>query len=136
MRHLFDNVKAVVSLVPSTYSSDQAYGAVTAVDTQGYEDAMLVVVNGDLDATTGDEAYAVKLFECDTVGGTYTDTGISIIIANSADNTVSVARISELNVVGKRYLKATLDVGGTSPSFPGTAVILLGGAASGPVNSD
>jgi hypothetical protein len=136
MRHLFDNLKAVPSLVPAVYTSDQAYGAVTAVDTQGYNDAMLVVAVGDLDATTGDEAYAVKLFECDTSGGTYTDTGIAITIANTADNTVSVARISELNVTRKRYLKATLDVGGTSPSFPGTALIVLGQAYSGPQNSD
>jgi hypothetical protein len=97
---------------------------------------MLVVAVGDLDATTGDEAYAVKLFECDTAGGTYTDTGISITIANDADNTISVARIPELNVARKRYLKATLDVGGTSPSFPGSATILLGEAYSRPVNAD
>jgi hypothetical protein len=136
MRHLFDNTKAAPSLVPAVYTSDQAYGAVTAVDTQGYNDAMLVVAVGDLDAASGDETYAVKLFECDTSGGTYTDTGIAITIDKASDNTISLARITELNVTRKRFLKATLDVGGTSPSFPGTALILLGSAFAGAVNSD
>src|SRR6185437_16522164 len=128
MRHLFDNIKAVQSLIPATYTADKAYtdAAVTAVDTQGYADGMLVVTVGDLDAGTGDETYAVKLFECDTSGGTYTDTGISVTILNTADDSVAVARIPELNVTRKRYLKATLDVGGTTPSFPGSALILLG----------
>jgi hypothetical protein len=134
MRKLFDNIKAVLSLVPAVYTSDQAYGAVTAVDTQGYNDAMLVVAAGDIDLASGNETYAVKVFECDTSGGTYTDTGISVTI--TADNTVAVARLKELNVTRKRYLKATLDVEGTTPSFPGMAVILLGQAYTGPQNDD
>lgn len=134
MRKLFDNISAAVSLVPAVYTSDQAYGAVTAVDTQGYGDAMLVVTAGDIDLASGDETYAVKVFECDTSGGTYTDTGISVTV--TADNTVKVARISELNLTRKRYLKATLDVGGTTPSFPGTAVFLLGEAYKGAQNND
>jgi hypothetical protein len=131
-RKLLDNVKASVSLVPAVYSSNQAYGAVTAVDTQGYNDAELLVVAGNL--VTVDETYVVEVYECDTSGGTYTATGITV--AMTADNTVGVARITDLNVVRKRYLKATLTMTGSNESFPGTAVFLLGEPASGPVNSD
>lgn len=132
MRHLFDNTKAALSLVPATYTSSQAYGSVTAVDTQGYSDGVLVVAAGNL--TTVDETYEVEVYECDTEGGTYTATGIKL--AMTADNTVKVARVSELNVTRKRYLKAALTVSGSNESFPGTALFLLGGAYAGPVNSD
>jgi len=134
MHKLFDNISANVSIVPAVYTADVAYGSALAVDTQGFNDGMLVVTAGDIDTASGNETYAVKVFECDTTGGTYTDTGISVTV--TADNTAKVARISELNVVRKRFLKAVLDVEGTTPSFPGTAVFLLGQPYKGPVNGD
>jgi hypothetical protein len=133
MRSLYDAIKVQPSLVPAVYTADQAYGAVTAVDTLGYNDGMLIFAVGDLDATTGDETQVVKLFECATSGGTYTDTGITATA--TADNTVVVARINGIGTTRLRYLKATLDVGGTSPSCPGTALIALGRAFQEPVNS-
>lgn len=132
MRKLFDNTKVLASLVPAVYTTNQAYGAVTAVDTQGYDDAMLVVAAGNI--VTVDETYVAEVYECDTSDGTYTATGITVAI--TADNQVGVARVSELNVARKRYLKATLTMTGSNESFPGTALFLLGGAASGPVNAD
>jgi hypothetical protein len=132
MRSLYDAVKVSPSLVPAVYAADQAYGAVTAVDTLGYNDGMLIVAAGAVDATTGDETQVVKLFECATSGGTYTDTGISVTVTTA--NTVGVARIAGLGTSRLRYLKATLDVGGTSPSFAGTAVIALGNSYHAPVN--
>lgn len=132
MRHLFDNTKAALSIVPAVYTANVAYGAATAVDTQGYENGMLLVAAGNL--VTADETYVVAVYECDTEGGTYTDTGISV--AMTADNTIGLARIPNLNTTRKRYLKATLTMTGSNESFPGTAVILLGGGDSGPVNSD
>ena len=132
MRKLFDNVKAALSLVPAVHTTNQAYGAVTAVDTQGYEDAMLVVAAGNL--VTVDETYVIEVYECDTSGGTYVATGITV--AMTADNTVGVARVKGLGMPRKRYLKATLTMTGSNESFPGTALFLLGGADAGPVNSD
>lgn len=134
MNKLFDNISAAVSIVPAVYTADVAYGSALAVDTLGYNDAMLVVAAGDIDLASANETYAVKVYECDTTGGTYVDTGIVATV--TADNTTKVARVSQLNVVRKRFLKAVLDVEGTTPSFPGTAVFLLGEAYSGPVNTD
>lgn len=131
MRHVYDNVKVVASLVPATRTAD-ANG--TGVDTQGYENAMLVVSAGDIDTTTGDETYVIELEESDD-NLTWSDvSGHDVTI--TADNEVDQVRISGLNVARKRYLRAVLNVSGTTPSFPGTALFLLGGADAGPVNND
>ncbi|MEP2085068.1 MAG: hypothetical protein ABJP87_04410 [Bauldia litoralis] len=131
MRHLYDNTKVVASLVPATRTAD-ANG--TGIDTKGYENAMLVVSAGDIDLANADETYVVELEESDD-NSTFTDaTGFDVTI--TADNEVGVVRIPNLNTTRKRYLRAVLNVGGTTPSFPGNAVFLLGGGDSGPVNSD
>ncbi len=130
MRKLFDNVKVLASLVPATRTAD-ANG--TGVDTQGYGDGMMVVSVGDLDLANVDETYAVKVEESDD-NSTFTATSLQASL--TADNQVAVVRLAELNVARMRYLRAVLDVGGTTPSAPIAALFLLGEAASGPVNSD
>lgn len=130
MRKLFDNVKVLQSLVSAVRTAD-ANG--TGVDTQGYEDAMLVVPVGDIDLASADETYQVKVEESDD-NVTFTTTTITATV--SADNQVGVARIAELNVARKRYLRAVLDVGGTTPSIPMSALFLLAGSLKGPVNVD
>jgi len=131
MRKLFDNVKAVASLVPAVRTSD-ANG--TGIDTQGYNDGMIVVSAGDIDLANSDETYVIELEESDD-NSTFTDVaGHDISI--TADNQVGVKRVSELNVARKRYLRAVCNVGGTTPSFPVAAVFLLSGGQSGPVNTD
>jgi ABC-type phosphate/phosphonate transport system substrate-binding protein len=131
MRHLFDNTKVLASLVPATRTAD-ANG--TGVDTQGYENAMLVVAAGDIDLADADETYVIELEESDD-NSTWSDvSGHDVTI--TADNEVDMVRISGLNITRKRYLRAVLNVSGTSPSFPGTAIFLLGGGDSGAVNSD
>lgn len=131
MRKLYDNLKVAASLVPAVRTAD-ADG--TGVDTQGYTDGMLVVSVGDIDLASTDETYVIELEESDD-NSTFTDvTGFDVTI--TADNEVDHVRIPELNVTRKRYLRAVLNVGGTTPSIPVAAVFLLGGGASGPVNSD
>ncbi len=128
---LFDNIKAIASLVSATRTAD-ANG--TGVDTQGYRDGMLVVQAGDIDLANADETYVIELEESDD-NSTWSDvTSISVTI--TADNQTGVARIPELNVVRKRYLRAVLNVSGTTPSIPCSAVFLLGESYAGAVNSD
>lgn len=128
---LFDNVKAIASIVSATYTADQNG---TGVDTQGYNDAMLVVQAGNIDTASTDETYVVELEESDDNSAWSDVATISVTI--TADNQTGVARIPELNVARKRYLRAVLNVSGTTPSFPGSAVFLLGEAYAGPVNTD
>ena len=128
---LYDNVKAVVSVVAAVYTADQNG---TGVDTQGYRNGMLVVHAGNIDTASADETYVVELEESDD-NSTWSDVA-TISVTIDADNEVGVARISELNVTRKRYLRAVLNVGGTTPSFPGTAIFLLGESDRGAVNQD
>ena len=128
---LFDNVKVAASLVPAVRTAD-ANG--TGVDTQGYENGMLVVSTGDIDLADANETYVIELEESDDNSSWSDVTGFDVTI--TADNEVDMVRIPELNVTRKRYLRAVCNVGGTSPSFPVAALFLLGGKASGPVNSD
>lgn len=132
MRKLFDNVKVLASLVPATRTAD-ANG--TAIDTQGYGDGVVVIAAGDIDLADTNETYVVNIEESDASGSGFTAvSGLSVTI--TADNQIALLRLSELNVARKRYLRAVLDVGGTTPSIPGTALFLLGEAYAAPVNND
>lgn len=128
---IFDNVKAVASLVSATRTSDTNG---TGVDTRGYRDGMMVVQAGDIDLASTDETYVIELEESDDNSAWSDVSGITVTI--TADNQTGVARIPELNVVRKRYLRAVLNVGGTTPSIPCSAVFLLGESYAAPVNAD
>ena len=131
MRKLFDNVKMLASFVPAVRTAD-ANG--TGVDTQGYGDAVMLVSAGDIDLANADETYVIELEESDD-NSAFTDvTGHDVTI--TADNEVDFVRIRELNVTRKRYLRAVLNVGGTTPSIPLSVTFLLGESVTGPVNND
>lgn len=128
MHSVFDAVKSEVSLVPEVRTAD-ADGV--GVDTQGYNSAKLVVSAGDIDTADADETYAVKVEESDD-NVTFTPvTDFTTTI--TADNQLKNVRIEGLGTSRKRYLRAALDVGGTTPSIPCSAVFELGRAFSEPV---
>ncbi len=130
MSKVFDNVLVSPSIVPAVYTADTNG---TGVDTKGYADAMLVAACGDLDLASGNETYVINLEESDDNSTFVAVSGISVTL--TADNTCKEARIPNLNIQRKRYLRAVLDVGGTTPSAPLFAAIVLGEAASGPVGN-
>lgn len=138
MRKLFDNVSVNQSLDAEAYTAATAGGHV--IDSQGYFDGIVVVAAGDITCTTGD-TYRVKVMECDTSDGTFTDTGIYVDFtgasgAAAGQNTNKQARIPELNVARKRFLRADLAMTATTTAWEGAAVILLGEGSDGAVNSD
>lgn len=131
MNSVFDNILVQASLVPATRTAN-ANG--TAVDTKGYSDGMLVVSAGDIDLASADETYVFTVEESDNGSTGWTAvSGISVAI--TADNQVKEARLADLNLARKRYLRAVLTVGGTTPSIPGEASIVLGRGASGAVGN-
>ncbi len=132
MRKLFDNVKTVISLEPESYTTSTNGTAV--VDTQGFDDGMLVVAAGDIGTGAGD-LYTLTVKEGDTTAS-FADTGIAVTFAHNADNTVAVARIPALNTERKRYLRVDLTCSATTIAWEGTALIQMAGAASNPVNND
>lgn len=132
MSKIYDNVTAVYSLDAEVYTTDTT--GTDYVDTQGYRDAMLIVLAGDI-ATTDSDRYTVTVKECETTNGTYTTTGIAVTFTEDEDNSIKVARLASLGTTRMRYLRADLTCSATTISFEGGAAILLGEAASGPVNS-
>jgi len=97
----------------------------SAVDIQRLDGrGKLVLIAGAASAGTA-PTLDVKLTECDTSGGTYTDvTGAAFTqVTDAADSTQSLS----INLAGlKRYVKAVATVGGTSTPTFSLAVILDG----------
>lgn len=140
MRKLYDNVAVHQSLVAEAYTA--ATTGANVVDTQGFNDGMLVVVAGDITCTTGN-TYRVEVMECDTTNGSFTSTGIYVDFTGATGDAAGqnaaaakVARIAELNVTRKRYLRVDLAVTATTTAWEGSGVILLGEGINGPENSD
>jgi hypothetical protein len=127
---VFDRILVIPSFVPIVKTAD-ANG--TGVDTRGYSDGMLSVIAGDIDLTTGDETYVINLEESDDNSTFTAVSGYSITI--TADNQAKELRIADLNVTRKRYLRAVLDVGGTTPSIPICASFILGEKHTLPVGN-
>lgn len=130
-RKIYDNVKFLASIVPAVATAD-ANG--TGIDTQGYTEAVMLVTAGAIDTASADETYVVELEESDD-NSTWTDVSDHDVTI-TADNEVDMVRIKGLNVTRKRYLRAVLNVGGTTPSFAGGVVFALGGGNDGPENDD
>lgn len=129
MKSVYDNIKVLASLVPAVRTAD-ANGS--TVDALGYNSGQAVIVAGDIDLTTGDETYALKV-QHSSDDSTWADvSGATTTV--TADNQVKVIRLDGIGTSINRYLRVVLDVGGTTPSIPCSAVINLGRGFAGPAN--
>ena len=103
----------LVALRPNALGNSTATGS--ALDLTAYEGDMIVF----LDATAGGSGitYAVKLTECDTSGGSYsdvTDGGFTTSSANTATAQKMTLNTNDL----KRYVKCVVTVaGGTGTGY-------------------
>lgn len=128
MRSVYDNIKTSVSLYPATRTAD-ANGS--AVDALNYNSAKAVIVAGDIDLASTDETYAFKV-QHSADNSTWADiSGATGSI--TADNTSLEIAINGIGTSVDRYLRVVLDVGGTTPSIPCSAVFELGRAYSNPI---
>jgi len=129
MRSVYDAIKVLSSLVPAVRTAS-ANG--TGVDTKGYNSAMAVINAGDIDLVSTDETYAFKVQDS-ADNSTFADvSGLTTTV--TADDQVKVIRIDGLGTTIRRYVRVVATLGGTTPSWPGSAVILLGRAFQEPVN--
>ena len=143
MRSIYDNVDAADSADPSTLSgSTPVVGA--AVDTEGYNTAMLRVRALQTSSNPSVATITFKLQECATSGGSYTDaldntgTVIGGVLDVHAANADGLARIEGLGTSRKRYLKVVLTpafTGGTSPAIVAFGEILMGRGFQRPSNT-
>ena len=131
MKSIYDAIKFLVSLVPSILTTSMNGDA---VDTQGFGSAVLTVSVGDLDTSSGDETYVFSVEESnDGLTGWTPITDASVDATE--DNEVKLIRLEGLNTGSrKRYLRAVVTVGGTTPSIPCSAVFALGRAYNEPIN--
>lgn len=130
MSKIYDNVAVIASLVPATITAT-TNGA--GVDTFGYNDGMFVVAAGAIDLTSTNETYAFKVQDSDD-NSTFTDvSGLTTTI--SANNQIKEIPLRELNLTLRRYVRVVATLAGTTPSFAGTAVAVLGNPVDGPVGN-
>jgi hypothetical protein len=133
MKNIGDNVKPVASLVPAVRTAN-ANGGV--IDTMGYDNLEVVVSAGDIDLADTDEAYVVKLQEGAASNGSDAADISGASVAITADNQLKTIRVNGLGTGSrKRYMRAVLTVGGTTPSIPCAVLFNLGRAHSNPANT-
>lgn len=129
MKKVFDNIATFLSVVPAVITAS-ANGS--AVDTKGYTDGMVQIIAGAIDLTSGNETYVFTVEESDD--GSTGWTAVSGLTSSvTANNQLKELRLAELNLARKRYLRVVATLGGTTPSFAGTAVIIAGNPIQGPV---
>jgi len=105
--HNLGSKTEVLSLLGNDVLASTAVGS--AVDIQGYEGSAAFVLTAE--AGGSGVTYAIKITECDTSGGTYTDVTDGAFTTTSA-NTALVEKIY-LNVSElKQYLKISSTVAG------------------------
>ena len=131
MKSVYDAIKFLVSLVAGTRTAS-ADG--DAIDTTGFGSAALVISAGDVDTSDGDETYVFHVEESNdgsTGWVTIPNTEAEITEANE----VKLVRLEGLNTGDRKpYLRASLVIGGTTPSIACSAVFALGRAYNEPVN--
>lgn len=90
----------------------------------------LIATAGATDFASTDETYVLKLQESDTSGGTYTDISGATVSITAANTTKYVA--TQLRT--KRWVRAVVTIGGTTPSILLTALVLARKKISGTGN--
>lgn len=128
-RDIYNNLKVFGAIRPQALITSTKTSA--AIDTQGYESCMIEVITG----TVTDGTHTIKLTECATSGGTYTDVAAAdllgsapAIAAANDDTQYTFGYIGNL-----RYLKVVSTVTG-SPSTGAyySASVILGNPRHAP----
>lgn len=130
MIKLFDNLKPLFTFRPAAVTAT-ANG--TGVDTQGYDDAVVLLEVGAVTGTT--PSMTVKIQESDD-NSTFADVTGATFTAVTAANNSQILRLTELNVTRKRYVRAVATISGTTPNFTFGCEVIMGGYISGAINSD
>lgn len=140
MHSLYDEVAVEKSLAPQSDSGGSAVDG-SAVDTMGYNTAMLTFEAGAISGSPSATSIAAKVQESADGSTNWADaldnTG-TVIGGTLTASGVLLARIEGLGLERKRYLRAvetTTFTGGTSPAVLVHGNILLGRGFEKPANS-
>ena len=143
MRSLYDAIQLSTSIDAQADSGGSAVnGAV--VDTAGFNTAVLRARVALSSGSPTTASTVVKLQECDTSNGTFTDAldNTGVVIGGTVNSKLAagevIARIEGLGSNRKKFLRITQTTtytGGTTPATVVFGEIILGRAYTNPVNS-
>ncbi len=134
MESLLGKVK-LAQLVPPQLKDNGAFANNAYVDTAGFREALVILNVGALDTTIGSTtaAAAVKLEECDTTGGTYTDVDSAALadaVAATEDGKLFAIHL-DLTKAHKRYLRINAPTAGDGSTGANMSAIAILGKAEG-----
>jgi len=121
MRDMKSNLDGVSTMDPASYSST-ANGS--GVDLRDFDGAMVVFQAGTADTGSGDETYTPSVEESDD-NSTFNAVAVPDLegaLANMTAN--SVQRVGYKG--SKRYIRAKLTLGGTTPAIDAAALVVRG----------
>ena len=121
MRDLKNNLDGAHSLGPANYSATTNG---SGVDLQGYSGAMLVFHAGTADTGNADETYTPSVEESDD------NSSFSAVAASDLEGALVNMTANTVQRAGykgsKRYVRAVLTLGGTTPSINASALVVRG----------
>jgi len=117
MRAIIKTAK-FVTLVPPQLKNNGAFTGNTYIDTQGLGALLIAIIVGTTDVIVGstDTSHALKVEECDTTGGSYTDVtsaAMAAVVASTGDDTIYGISI-DLTKSHKRYMRLNAPTAGSS----------------------
>jgi hypothetical protein len=131
MKELKSNIKQNVTIRPQTITAD-AEGV--AVDTQGYGEAVVILEVGAVSGSA--PTLDVKIQESADGSTGWADVSGKTFTQVTAANNSQKLKLDLKAKVGarERYMRAYADLGGSSPSFAVSAVILMNQNSRQPIS--
>ncbi len=130
MRSVYDNIKVLFSLRPQAITANTNG---TGVDTQGYNSAAVSLETGAVTGTTPTLDVAIQDSADNSVFAALSP-AVAFTQVTAANNS-QILRLDGLGLTGRRrYIRAVATVGGTTPNFTSSCVVLLGRAFRAPNN--
>jgi len=121
------NAKYVL-LTPPQLKDDGDLASNTYVDTSGWGYVEFIIATGTVDAALGStaEGNAVKIEECDTTGGSYTDVtdaALADAIADDEDDSLFKIDVDLVDKTHKRYMQVNAPHAGDGANGVNAAII-------------
>ena len=127
MRDMKNNMDAVNSLDPNNYTAT-VNG--TGVDVRDFDGALVVFSAGTVDVGNADEVYTPSIEESDD------NSAYNAVASADMEGTLSNLTANSIQRVGykggKRYVRATLTISGTTPAVQAAAWVVRGMAHQSP----
>jgi hypothetical protein len=134
MRDLHNNILLKNAITPVVVTDNTAQTS-AAIDRQGYDAVEFLINLGTL--ADADTTVAVKLTECDTSGGSYTDVAAADLLGTTTEAGFQFdddGEVRKLGYVGiKRFVKVVVTPSNNTGNIPLAATAILAKAGLAPI---